>query len=118
MTPPINNVLEDVLEMLSDDIVFHGWLIQYLQENESDSTPLSERIELVLTELLSSGKVEVGMPELKTPDFLEFVAWKGTVVARVRRAVAAVDAVTGLDQLFAYWLCLRENVDRFEEEGP
>lgn len=111
MTKPI----DDVLEMLADDMVNHGWLVQYLEQQENVSTPLDERIRRLLTELLTSGKVEVGMPEQATPDYLEFVAWKGKVDERVRRALAAVDTVTGHDKLFAYWLCLRENVDRFEE---
>lgn len=112
MTTPI----DDVLEMLADDMVSHGWLVQYLEQSESSSSPVDERIRLLLTQLLSSSKVEIGIPEQATPEYLEFVAWKGTVEERVRRALAAVDAVSGHDELFAYWLCLRENVDRFEGE--
>lgn len=107
---------DDILEMLADDMVNHGWLVQYLKQSESGSTPLDERIKLTLTALLASGKVEIGVPEQATPDYLEFVAWNGTVEERVSRALAAVDAANGHDKLFAFWLCLRQNVDRFEGE--
>lgn len=107
--------IDDIIEDLADDMIDHGWLVQYLQGIEHGSTPLVERIRLVLTELLESGKVDVGRPVQATQDYLEFVAWKGTVGERVKRALAAVDAADGHDKSFAYWLCLRENVDRFEE---
>jgi len=51
---------------------------------------------------------------MKTPDYVEFVAWNGSVEERVNRAVKAVAAASGPDKEFADWLCLRENVDRFE----
>jgi hypothetical protein len=67
-----------------------------------------------LTELLSSGSVDVGEAKLSSPEYVEFMAWKGTVEERVERASAAIDAAHGPDKEFAYWLCLRRNVDRFE----
>lgn len=106
---------DDILQMLADDMVNHGWLVQYLKHSEGDSAPSAERIRRLVTDLLASGKIEVGMPEQATPDYLEFVAWKGIVNERASRALEAVEAATGQDKLFAYWLCLRKNVDRFEE---
>ena len=54
------------------------------------------------------------LAKMKTPDYVEFVAWNGSVEERVNRAVKAVAAASGPDKEFADWLCLRENVDRFE----
>lgn len=103
-----------VLEMLEEDMVYHGFLAQYLEQGKSDNAPLEERIKIMLTELLASGRVEIGVAKLAAPDYVEFVAWNGMVNERVSRALAAVDTADGRDREFAYWLCLRQNVDRFE----
>jgi len=108
----MSTILNDVLEMLSDDMVSHGWLAQYLKLSESEA-----RIEDVLEEVLASGKVEIGQTNA-IPGYVEFIAWKGSVPERVNRAMKAVAAVSGHDKDFAYWLALRENVDRFEGEQP
>jgi hypothetical protein len=108
----MSTILKDVLEMLSDDMVSHGWLAQYLKLSESEA-----RIEDALEEVLSSGKVEIGETNA-IPGYVEFIAWKGSVAERISRAVNAVAAVSGWDKNWAYWLALRENVDRFEGEQP
>jgi len=105
----------DILEMLADDMVSHGSLVQYFENNKNAPMAIDEQIRLVLAELLSSDMVDVGMPAQVSPNYVEFVAWRGTTEQRIRRAFAAVDAAIGHDKLFAYWLCLRKNVDRFEE---
>ena len=109
MTSPI----DDVLEMLADDMIYHGWLVQYLEQSGTDSAAVGKRIRPLLADLLASGKVEVGVPEAMA-EYVAFVAWKGTVEERLRRAEAAVEAASGNEKGFAYWLCLRETVDVFE----
>jgi hypothetical protein len=109
--------MDDVLEMLSDDMVSHGWFTQYLkqaaQEDKHPQVPITE----ALKEILESGKVEIGETRA-IPGYVEFIAWKGSIAERIVRAMNAVAAVSGHDKDFAYWMALRENVDRFEDEPP
>jgi hypothetical protein len=104
-----------ILEMLRDDIVSHGIVAQCLPQSGLGSKPLDNRIKSALIELLSSGSVDVGEAKLSPAEHVEFIAWKGSVEERVQRALDAVDAAGGPDKEFAYWLCLRGNVDRTEE---
>jgi hypothetical protein len=104
---------DDILEMLRDDMVSHGFFAQCIADGGGSFT-LEPRVEALLAELLSSGKVEIGTARLAGPDYVEFVAWTGTVPERISRAMSAVSNAVGHDKEFAYWLCLRENVDRYE----
>lgn len=106
---------DDILEMLRDgpDMVDRGFLIQCIAER-GGSQPLKSRVETVLADLISSGNVEIGVTTELRPGVSEFVAWRGTVQERIRRAQDATSAAVGHDQDFAYWLCLRDNVDRYE----
>jgi hypothetical protein len=67
--------------------------------------------------LLLSGDVEIGVAKEARPDYVEFIAWKGALAQRIARALRAVDDAAEGDQDFAYWLCLRDNIDRFEDES-
>jgi hypothetical protein len=112
----MRTIINDILEMLNEDMVDHGLLAQCVKQAGSDASQLQERIENVIEELLASGKVEIGVAKVARPDYVEFIAWKGTILGRVRRAMDAVAAQSGADKEFAYWLALRENIDRFENE--
>jgi hypothetical protein len=102
--------------MLRDDIVSHGLVAQCTEQGDVRWGSHRERVGLALTKLLGSGQVEIGVATLESPQYVTFVAWKGTVDERVRRALAAVEAANAPDKEYAYWLCLREDVDRFEGE--
>jgi hypothetical protein len=104
---------EDILESLHEDMASHGWLVQCIK-NGGGTFDLGSRVTELLAELLSSGKVEIGVLVMPRSGETEFIAWRGTVDERIRRALSAVDAVFGHDKDFAYWLCLREKVDRYE----
>jgi hypothetical protein len=110
----MTTITKEILEMLDDDMVSHGLLAQCVERTENDIRPMRERVKSALTESLASGKVEIGIAKMATPDYVEFIAWKGTVAERVSRAMEAIMIATGADEEFAYWLCLRGNVDRFE----
>jgi hypothetical protein len=103
--------------MLNDDLVSHGFLAQYLACSDRFVSSSDTGLRNLLAELLSSGKVEIGEARQSTPGYVEFIAWKGTVAERVNRAQDSVDSAEGGDKEFAYWLCLRENVDRFEGDN-
>lgn len=69
-----------VLEMLNYDMVSHAWLLQCVASENRSTLDWKE----VLAELLS-GDVEVGEVRQRSPDYLEFIAWKGTIDERVSR---------------------------------
>ena len=110
----MSTITSDILEELKDDLISHGWLTQAIMLANEGHHPSQSQIMNVLSELLETGKVEIGLTHQARPDYLEFVAWNGTVDERVNRAMEAVNMAAGPDKDFAYWLCLRKNVDRFE----
>lgn len=111
-----HTLINDILTMLSDDMVSRGLVAQCVEEAEDDLHSPSVKEGKVLRELLASDTVEIGVAKLLRPDYVEFVAWRGTVDDRILRAIGAVANAVGHDKEFAYWLCLRENVDRYEGE--
>jgi hypothetical protein len=104
-----------ILELLNDDMVSHGLLVQCVKQDKGADDGLQFEWKDVLRQLLLSGKVEIGVARSASHDYVEFIAWKGTVGERIARAIECVDSVSGPDQEFAYWLCLNENIDRFAE---
>ena len=105
----------DILEQLNHDMVSHGWLVQCVKQDKTGNEPLHLRVTGILEELLMSEKVEIGETRLSSSDYVEFIAWKGSISQRISRANEAVERTSGPDKEFAYWLCLRKNADRFEE---
>ena len=110
----MSTITSDILEELGDDLISHGWLVQAIMLADESSQLSQTQIRNVLSELLDTGKVEIGLTYQAKPDYLKFVAWNGTAKERISRALKAVAAVNGPDKEFAYWLCLRENIDHFE----
>jgi len=108
----MSNIANCIYELLSRDMVSHGLLLQTV-EQEGDPRP---DWKTVLGELLSED-VEIGEAKLASPDYVEFIAWKGTIKERVTRAVDRVATLAAPDREFAYWLALQKNVDRFEVGG-
>jgi hypothetical protein len=108
-------IAQQILGLLNDDIVSHGWVAQCARQYCGDEGELE--IEAILAELLISGDVELGVAKLAPPDYVEFIAWKGALGERIARAMRAVDDAADRDREFSYWLCLRDNIDRFEDES-
>ena len=102
------------MEMLKQDLVSSGIIAQLIEDEQTGGIAPRGRLKQMLSELLSSGRIEVGGAKLAGPDYVEFVAWNGTCDDRVTRAIDAVSNAISQDKEFAFWLCLRENVDRFE----
>ena len=103
-----------IVELLSDDMVSHGFFVQCVEDDESSKNRPQVECTDALADLLSSGEVEIGSTKAK-PEYVEFIAWKGTSKDRLSRAVECVNTVRDFDRDFAYWLCLHENIDRYEE---
>ena len=114
--PEMSTILDNMLELLNDDMVSHGLLAQCVEQEARDDEEPQLTWKDVLKQLLASGKIEIGVARSASSDYVEFVAWKGTVGERIARAIERVDSTIGPDQEFAYWLCLRKNIDRFEGE--
>lgn len=110
----MTTMTDDILQMLENDMVSHGNLAQYLKQSNIDTTLTEKALEDALMQILESGKIAIGIPIPTSPEYVEFVAWNGPVRTQVERAIKSVDSVSGHDKEFAYWLCLQENVDRFE----
>jgi hypothetical protein len=111
----MNAISRQILELLNDDMVSHGFLVQCVDEAESHGDQPALSWKDVLEELLSD-EVEIGAAKSRSLDYVEFIAWRGTIDARISRAVECVDNAEPSDREFAYWLCLRKNVDRYEGE--
>ena len=109
----MSTIVNSILDCLQDDIVSHGLLVQCSEQEEAcGDTPWED----VLTELLAR-EVEIGSAKNISGTYVEFVAWKGTIDDRVSRAIEAVSKAFVPDKEFAYWLCLRKNVDRYEQRS-
>ena len=110
MTP----LAREIIEQLEGDIIYHAWLMQAIKRERSNGISARLRLMELLKELLKSGQVEIGETRLINSGYVEFIAWKGTIEERITRAVSAVDQASNSDKDFAYWICLRHNVDRYE----
>jgi len=108
------NTADDIREMLLDGLVMvdHGFFVQSV--TDGIDVEFEPGVEDVLVELLSSRVVEIGEVKELHPGVIEFTAWRGTVSERIERAKNAVCKALGQDKHFAYWLRLREKVDRYE----
>jgi hypothetical protein len=106
-----------ILGLLNEDMVSHGLLVQCVEEYTRGDGGLLRDWKDVLGQLLLSGNVEIGDTQRTSLGYVEFIAWRGTVGERIARAIECADSATGPNHEFAYWICLQENVDRFEGEG-
>ena len=103
-----------ILEMLGNDMVSRGLVAQCIRETDESQSISAEKERGLLRSLLASKIIEIGTPRLLNSDYVEFAAWVGSVEDRVCRAMEAVAKEIGHDKEFAYWLCLRKNVDSYE----
>lgn len=106
---------EEIIEHLHDDIVSHGFLSQCLGLNLPLQPEDMASLRGSLFYLLSTEKIEIGSA-FESSDYVEFVAWSGSIPAKVERALEAVAQTPEPDSEFAYWICLKEKVDRYEAD--
>jgi hypothetical protein len=111
----VSKAAEEILDMLHSDLVQHSWVTQVVKNcGEGDD---GTDVRSVLQELLTSRHVEIGMATSQGAAYVEFMAWQGTVNERIDRAIEAAAVAAGADKEFAYWLCLTQNVDRWEKDA-
>jgi len=111
----MSTISDYILELLNDDMVSHGLLVQCVEQGKAVDEGTQLEWEDVLAQVLLSGKVEIGVARSASPEYVEFIAWKGTIAERTARAIERVESLSSPDREFAYWLCLRQNADRFED---
>ena len=109
----MTTISQYIMGLLQDDILSHGLLVQCVEQGERGDKATMSALKDVLAELLSD-EVEIGSAKSTANDYVEFIAWKGNVSERIDRAIECVDKAVGPDKEFAYWLCLRKNIDRYE----
>jgi hypothetical protein len=112
----MSTTTEEILELLHEDLISHGFLTQCLFGTNAARDVVNKQLPDKLNQLLATNEIEIGNARMTKPDYVEFEAWRGTVPERIIRAIDAVANAEGQDKEFAYWLCLRCNVDRFEED--
>lgn len=105
----------EILQQITDDFVSHGIVEQTIKDSKRTDSVSNDVLCATLQEILQTGRVEIGHLSLGDCQKLEFTAWVGTIEDRVARAVKLHESAVGADKEFAYWLCLTENADRFEE---
>ena len=107
----MTSAAREILDQLNDDLVDYGFFVQSLND-ETKATGTQFNWPDVLRELLL-GDVEIGDTD-GSPTYVAFLAWRGSVDARVARAMKCVADADPFDRPFAFWLCLRKNIDRYE----
>jgi len=112
----MNAISSYIVELLNDDMVSHGFLVQCVELDEINKNQSSLKWNEVLKYLLS-GEVEIGNAKCKSAEYVEFIAWRGCINERLSRAVECVNEASASYQEFAYWLCLRKNIDRYEHQN-
>jgi hypothetical protein len=106
-------IAAELADQLNDDLLSHGWIVQCVNEANGRRSGLELHWKDVVGELLSA-EIEIGDTRIASPRYVEFVAWRGTISQRIVRAEERVKNSLPSDREFAYWLCLRKNVDRYE----
>jgi len=107
--------IKEGVDVPEDPDDLYKFLMQPISSEDKDVH--DDEVRCVLLELLKSGIVEIGYTTKTRADKVDFVAWKGAPEIRAERALNKINDALHLneDASYAYWLCLRENVDRYED---
>lgn len=108
----ISRLVQLVTEALQSDLVSAGEFGQIIAGAVPGGSVGSEFISNVLAALLND--VEIGNAVSVDDGYVKFIAWRGSVASRCERAIRQAQAATENDRAFAFWLCLKENVDEYE----
>jgi hypothetical protein len=108
-------VVQKVRAALQEELVSVGEVRQIIADPAVAQAEGSDPLEQVLRRVLADD-VEIGYAKNVGGTYVEFVAWKGSIAERCERAYREVDTCGHSDRGFAFWLCLRANVDEYEAE--
>ncbi len=96
----VQQVAQALIEELHEDLLNHGWVEQAVKLRLGKDAPISLYVQAILEEMLKSGEVEIGETRAgrrQGRDYLEFIAWRGTVEERIARAMKEVERWSGPD---------------------
>lgn len=102
--------IKDALQM---DLVSVGELRQIVLDTAGREGDVAGFVRKIVRQLLT-GNVEIGEACNVEGGYVKFVAWRGSVGERCERARLVMRTCQEDDQGFAFWLCLRDNVDEYE----
>lgn len=105
-------VSEEVKSALASDIVSRGELCQIVEDCALEGSEIALSLDHILYALLQDD-VQIGCTR-KAGDRVKFIAWKGQIDERVRRARREAELSSERDRNFAYWLCFTAKVDEYE----
>lgn len=108
-------VVQEVMDALQDDLVSVGEVRQIIADTAVEKAEGSDPLEQVLRRVLADD-VEIGYAKNVDGKYVKFVAWKGSITERCERAYRELETCGHSDRGFAFWLCLRANVDEYEAE--
>lgn len=101
--------INEVIEELHTDIVSCGWM---LQATHGKDTPNDIRNAL---EALLSDHICIGDAQGVDGRYVKFVAWSGSKHTCIDRAIRKHSELSDHNKDYAFWLCLKQNVDEYED---
>lgn len=123
----VHGLAQGLEEELHEDLLNHAWIEQAVRLRVGKDAPSLLYVQAILEEMLKSGEVEIGETTKGRgeggKEYVAFIAWKRTVQERIARAMREVERWSAPEfppdwKDFAYWLCLRRNIDGYEGDSP
>ena len=111
----INLVVQRIRDALQDDLVSVGEVRQIIADTAGAKAEGGDPLEQILRGLLADD-IEIGYAKNVSGNYVKFVAWKGSITERCERAYHELETCGDGDRGFAFWVCLRANVDEYETE--
>jgi len=113
----ITQIKEEILDHLCIDMMQMGFLrglIETIAEENSYSEVMN--FYALLSQILEMDNIEIG-ETWSNPDekFVYFLAWKGSISEKISRLKERESKGDEIDKYYAAWLCLKSNVNKFEE---
>lgn len=110
----LGGVIAGVKDSLRHDIVSFGELIQIARDCGVEENLVIEQLNGILAKLSGDG-IEIGEATLEG-NRVVFIAWVGSVSERCAAARRKLKSCATEDRPFAFWLCRRDGVDRYEAD--
>jgi hypothetical protein len=101
------------IDALKDDLVSAGELRQIVADSLVETAEARDYMAEVIRHLLAES-IEIGEARNIEGNYVKFIAWKGSITDRCERAFRQWESLHQSDREFAFWFCLRENVDEYE----
>jgi hypothetical protein len=110
------SIHDEIIEYLETDILDFGFFAQMVSGAGAYNDEM--RRDVVFTHLesvLKDDRVAIGNA-VDTGGYVAFISWRGTSDENLKRARSKVESLSNFERGFAFWLCLKKNVDKYEDE--